>query len=157
MQRARTAFPRDPVDPVDPVDPLMSSENADLDVNMHTSSLTSSPIFIKIQASTPRQPQGTPRCPKGPQKAPQGTPRHPQAAQMTSKGAPKGAPRRPKGPKRRPEGGPRHPKATQGAPKAPQDIYKETLDQPPKRPLCYYMYICNLHKQTLDSTLLGVR
>ena len=134
----------------------MSSKNSDLAAYMHTSSLTRSLLFTKIQESTPRHPQGIPRGPKG-------TPRHPQAAQMASKGAPRhpkapqgaqkaaqkvpqGAPRSPQGTPRRatvPQSGPNGvPQGPQGDPwhpkKSSEKIYiHKTPDQPPQRPLCY--------------------
>ena len=96
----------------------MSSKNSDLAAYMHTSSLTRSLLFTKIQESTPRhrkQPKAPPRHPKGPQKAPQGTLRRPKWHQK----APQGTPRRPKGPKRRPK---KYPKAPQGVLMAPQGV-----------------------------------
>ena len=52
----------------------------------------------------------------------------PKALQMD----PKDVPRRPKGLQRPVKGGPKHPKGS-------QILYIQTPDQPPKRPLCYYI------------------
>ena len=135
----------------------MSSKNSDLAAYMHTSSLTRSLIFIKIQESTPRhrkQPKAPPRHPKGPQKAPQGTLRRPKwhqkaaqgpqkAAQKVSQGAPRspqGTPRRATVPQSGPNGVPQGPQGDPWHPKKSSEkiwIYK-TPDQPPQQPLCYF-------------------
>ena len=81
MQRAMSHFSwirgkvQDPGDPGNPGNPGMNSKSTDLDVNIHTSSLTRFPIFIKIQEA----PQGIPKVSQAAQKAPQGTPRRPKA------------------------------------------------------------------------------
>ena len=61
--------------------------------------------------------------------------------QKTPQRDPTGAPRRPKGPQRTAKGSPRapqrEPKGGQGGP----ELYIQTPDQPPKRPLCYWIHM----------------
>ena len=87
--------------------------------------------------------QPRPRLPKGPNERRKGARGHPKEAERT----PKSAQRRPRAPKdvqgkpqREPTGGTASPKSSQRRPKAPQkhpraQLYEQTPDQPPKRPL----------------------
>ena len=84
----------------------------------------------------PKAPQGTPRAPQGsprrPPKDPRGTPRDPQEAQMQLKESQVGAKIKPRAPQSQS-------KVNQNKPKG-QTIYQQTPDQPPARPLCYFIF-----------------
>ena len=77
-------------------------------------------------------PKGGPGTPKGAQGRPKGPPRVTQDGQRGPKGRPNGAQGTPKGARGKPKSGRREPKEPKVSP-----LYKQTPDQPPKRPLCY--------------------
>ncbi len=95
------------------------------------------PLSPRISKGAPREGQ---RHPHGTQMTAKGRPRAPKGSQREPKGTPKGSQRAPRVTKRRPKSVQRRPKAPQKA-----QLYIQTPDQPPKRPVCYN------HKQYLRT------
>jgi len=114
-----------------PASPVANSQNADFAAIYGTSALPRSPNRACHPMGRPHGPPGAQGAPNGSQRSPRmanGSPqagqRGPKAPQRVTKGAPKAS-------QGDPSGGPRWPK---GAPRA--QLYEQTPDQPPKRPLC---------------------
>ena len=123
------------VSAVSAVSPVASSKNADVAAIYATLALARS----QNRDCHPMGPHMDPLGPKALQMHPKGVPRRPTGVQRPVKGDPKA----PKGNQRETKVAP---KASQCDPEVAQDgqreprraqLYKQTPDQPPKRPLCY--------------------
>ena len=90
---------------------------------------------VQFSIKSRRRPKGAQGAPKGSHKCPKTPQGWPKGSQRTAKGAqghPKGSQKDPKVGPREAKGSPKTPKGSQ----RDKDIYLETPDQPPKRPLC---------------------
>ena len=91
----------------------------------------------KVAQGIPRAPQGTPGdltgAPKAPKREPKGVQGHPKGAKRW----PKRAKETPRDDQREPKGIPKRAKDPKVGPKDAKGLYRQTPDQPPKRPLWF--------------------